>query len=112
MIEDLLIHSCDIRRPTHGLTSQTKTTGSAAIASGVRSRFHQTGSTVTDGPIGLGASETWKGWFPSGTDLKTRDLVTVSSLSLNLTVESVEKKWATDGSSEHHLEVILALRAA
>ena len=117
MIEDLLIHRCTIKRPTHAIASQSKTTGSATIATGVPCRLQPSGEAVTQSLMGMSVASSYLAWFAAGVNLQKRDILVWTdrgdgTVSLELTVEGVERLPARDGLLEHHVEASLKLKAA
>lgn len=75
MIHGLLIHGCVIKRPTHQVTARKKSTGEEVVQTFVECRIESATDTPTLTLLGRTASETYRGWFPNGTDLRVGDRV-------------------------------------
>lgn len=108
-IDLLFIHTATINRPTHTLAGGKKIPGQTTGVTTLACRLEPAGDTPQATMLGITASEAWRAWFPSGSDIRLRDEVvwTSRSPSLTFTVEA-DLGWPEEnGAADHHLELLM-----
>jgi hypothetical protein len=104
----LMVHSCDVRRPTHTKTLQEKDIGSTLVATGVACRIEPAGDAAGSAILGIGAEKARRVFFQGDEDIRQRDILECST---GETMVVVSREPFCAGSAEvHHLEVRCSVR--
>lgn len=86
-----LIHLVNVRRPTHAIAGQTKSTADALVATDVECRIESTGATPERSILGGSVLETWRILFEDATDVQVRDVLVWGDRSIELEVDSIRR---------------------
>lgn len=105
-----LVHSCDVRRPTHTVAGQSKVFAFTSVATGVACRIEANGDSAQATIMGIGVAQSRKLFFAGDADIQPGDSLEAST-GETMTIRSVEQLYA-GGPACHHLEAFAEVRDA